>query len=358
MSRTSRGPIWVVAGLALLSSCGPAVDSTAPLGPPIVRLAASTSSAVTAIDISNGIAGGGGFAIAASGLIVGDRGGANRGWWQSPSPSFTPIDSGYVYGGNSFADVGDGARVLLSNNGAPPFTSVTLQLLSGVNPRAVVVRDINDSRVIVASLGTVYGLRWDSPTSTPTELLPGTPGYPIQQVIPYSISSTGLIAGRLVVTVRKNTTKSVPVIWTGSNTATELPLPAGAVDGLASNVNAAGVVSGFWNDGRVSAPIRWTPRTGGGYDIAVLNLDVGGTNLSTGIDECGRITGGSPQGAWVWDPTAGLTILSGIGGSGVPGWSYSINANGQLVGSSYDGTGRNAVYHATLWTGLPACTTP
>jgi hypothetical protein len=287
-------------------------------------------------------------------LIFG-RIGSIRGWWQSPSTAFTALDSGFVYGGNSFGDIGSGATVLLTTNGTAPFEVVPLPLPSGISANRVVARDLNDSRVVVASVGTPYGLRWETPTSVPTQLLPGNHGYTVQQVFPEGISNSGLIAGWVVLEVRKNATKYAAVVWNGSNTGTPLPAPPGSVSQIASNVNDAGTISGHWNDGRKWSPIRWTPNGVGGYNIATQSIDVGGSNGPTGIDACSRITGGSPQGAWVWDPTSGLTILPSVGGTGISGWSHSISQTGELVGSSYNGPGHGAVYHATLWTGLPPC---
>jgi hypothetical protein len=281
--------------------------------------------------------------------------GTVRGWWQSPSTAFSFIDSGFVYGGNSYGDVGSGATVLLTTNGSPPFTVVTLPLPVGISANRVVVRDLNDSRVIIGSVGQPYALRWESPLSPPSQLLPGNQNFPVQQVFPEGISNSGLIAGWVVLDVRKNVTIYAAVVWDGSNTATTLPSPAGSVSQIASNVNDAGTISGHWSDGRKWSPIRWTPNGVGGYSIATLPIDVGGTNVPTGIDACGRITGGSPQGAWVWDPTSGLAILPSVGGFGISGWSHSISQTGELVGSSYSGSGRKAVYHATLWKGLPPC---
>jgi hypothetical protein len=310
---------------------------------------------VTAIDISNGVTGGGSFAISQTGLIVG-RLGSTRGWWQSPSPAYTQIDSGHVSGGNSLGDVGSGASVLLTNNGAPPFTVVQLPLPAGVSANTVVAKDINDSRTVVASASQVpYALRWENPYVTPTPLYPGNQPYPVQSIFPEGINNNGVIAGWLVLKVRNNVTKYAPVVWNAGNTAVALPVPPEATQATAGNVNDAGVISGHFYTTRGTYPIRWTPNAGGGYDIATLNLDIGGLNGPNGIDSCGRISGGSPLGAWVWDPAVGVMMLPSISGFNRTGWSRSISNSGEVVGSSNSASGNSLVYHATLWRGLPAC---
>jgi hypothetical protein len=60
--------------------------------------------------------------------------------------------------------------------------------------------------------------------------------------------------------------------------------------------------------------VRWSPRADGGYDVLISSVDVGRAKVVTGIDGCGRIVGGSDQGAWVWDGTT-LVILPTLTGT-------------------------------------------
>jgi len=175
-------------------------------------------------------------------------------------------------------------------------------------------------------------------------------------VVARSINNTGTIVGSAYEGSIKNRGKSITVyeaiVWSGSSVEV-LPLPPGGTTQLASNVNDAGVISGITEG---SHPIRWTPRIGGGYDVAVSSLDVGGSNLDTGLDACGRVTGGSDSGAWVWDGISAPVILPGLAGSGFWGQVSDINEAGVAVGSSMIGTSKGSrVTKATMWTGLPSC---
>src|SRR5688500_11257477 len=106
---------------AVLAGCSASdrLAGTASSGDLSLTIAAAS---VTAIDISNGVTGGGGRTISSTGVILGKIG-STRGWWQSPSPSFTAIDDGWVQGGNRNADAGGGqGTAILSTNGEPPWT--------------------------------------------------------------------------------------------------------------------------------------------------------------------------------------------------------------------------------------------
>lgn len=345
--------------LSTLSFCGILAGCTTPdhiAGTQIQReptLVVASATAITTIDMSNGVTGGGGRTISSNGIILGKIG-TTRGWWQSPSPSFTAIDAGYVQGGNRSADAGGGqGTVLLSTNGGAPWTSQNLASPARIAAGATLAHDINDSRVLVGNtLGSsVYAIRWDNPSAIPVQLPLPALQYPAYQVVARSINNTGTIVGYVVETVSRNRSRYEALVWSSGGVAI-LPLPPGGTTQLASNVNDAGVISGITEG---SHPIKWTPRTGGGYDIAVSSIDVGGSNLDTGIDACGRISGGSDTGAWVWDgvsaPTILPALLAGYWASGA-----DISESGTVVGSSQVGTSKGSpVTHATIWTGLPAC---
>jgi len=354
--KNSRYPqlVAVLSLASVLAGCSASdrvAGSTTPADP---SLSVATAS-VTAIDISNGITGGGGRTISSTGIILG-RLGSTRGWWQSPSPLFTGIDNSYVQGGNRNADAGsDNATALLSTNGGAPWTSVTLAPPPGIGANATLPHDINDARVVVGNtLGSnVYAIRWDTPSAIPVRLPMPTLQYPADQVVARSINNHGVIVGSILETLPKKKSRFEAVVWAGDS-AFILPQPPGVTSQFASNINDAGVIAGTANG---SNPIRWTPRTGGGYDIVVSTLDMGDANIATGINSCGLVAGGSQIGAWVWDGVSAPVILPGLAGSGRWGQASDINDSGTVVGSSWVGTSRGTrVVKATMWIGLPACT--
>jgi hypothetical protein len=152
------------------------------------RAAVLAATSVTPIDISNGIDGGpGGRTISHDGVILGEVS-RLRSWWQSSASPPNILDSGFVNGGNRNADAAGGqAEVILSSNGGPPWTSVTLQSPPGTAAGNVLPSDINDSRVVVGrTVGTFnIPLRWPSPTSAPEQLSLAGIQYPV-----YNIPST------------------------------------------------------------------------------------------------------------------------------------------------------------------------
>lgn len=353
-SITGVRSIAVVSVSAILVACSASdrVAGVNSVSTPALSIFSATS--VTAIDVSNGVTGGGGRTISSTGIVLG-RNGSTRGWWQSPSPTFNALDNGYVEGGNRNADAGgDQGTAFLSTGGGAPWTSVALASPPGIAARATLAHDINDSRALVGNtLGSnVYAIRWDSPSAIPVRLPLPALQYPVYQGVARSISNNGTIVGYVLETLPRNKSRYEALVWVGGNVSI-LPLPPGGTSQLASNVNDAGVISGF-TDG--AHPIRWTPRVGGGYDIAVSSLNAGGSNLDTGIDACGRITGGSDSGAWVWDGVTAAVILPGLAGPGYWGAGADISESGTVVGSSMVGSSKGSrVIKSTIWTGLPAC---
>lgn len=345
-------------GLAIAVSFSAAACSTSDklVGVSAPRHTSLTLSAasVTVIDISNGVTGGGARTISRTGIVLGKTG-SIRGWWQSPSPNITVLDNGYVQGGNRSADAGgDQGTAILSTNGGAPWVNVTLLSPPGIAAGATLAHDINDSRILVGNtLGSsVYAIKWDNPSATPVKLPLPPLQYPVNQSVARSINNNGVIVGYVYEALPRNKTRYEAIVWSGG-TATVLPLPAGGTSQLASNINDAGVISGI-TDG--AYPIRWTPSFGGGYDIAIANIDVRPSNLDTGIDACGRITGGSGSGAWVWDGASAPVLLPGLAGSGHFGQAADISEDGTVVGSAFAGTSKGAtITRATIWTGLPAC---
>jgi hypothetical protein len=360
-----RAVVTVTFAIAVLSGCSNAGEPAAPRAA-VEPAATIATSGIMAIDISNGVnAGvtGGPRTISDSGVILGRQGsetGSLRGWWQSPSPAFTAIDNGYLQGGNRGADAGGGqATVFLSTNGGAPWSSIAVTAPPGVCATCTLVRDLNDSRVMVGNtLGSngIFAVEWSSPTAIPARLPTPTFQYPADQVIAASINNQGVIVGYAheIVSTRGNTQtiRYEALVWSGG-IAQILPLSPGATTQLASNVNDAGVISGIAG----SHPVRWTPRANGGYDVVASTVDVGSADLYTGIDACGRIVGGSDKGAWVWDGVSPAVFLPSITGAVVSARAMDINDAGTVVGTSAVGSSHgSAVFHATIWIGLGPCT--
>ena len=340
-----------VIALPLLAGC----ESTPTEVPLTVRATVSTAATVTPLDISGGIDGGpGGRTVSRDGVILGEVS-RLRSWWQSSASPPNILDSGFVNGGNRNADAAGGqAEVILSTNGGPPWVSLELQVPAGTAARNVYASDMNDSRVVVGRTGGTYNaaLRWPSPTSAPEKLPMPPVQYPVYLVHARAVNNPGVIVGYVLEILPKNKQRYEAIIWSG-NVASILPRPAGVTSQLASNINDAGVISGI-ADG--IHPIRWIPRAGGGYDIAVASIDVGATNLDTAIDACGRIGGGSDSGAWIWEG-ATVRLLPAIAGAGLWGVVRDLNESGTAVGASTQRFAKkNArIQHATAWTGLGPC---
>ena len=234
---------------------------------------------------------------------------------------------------------------------------MTLQLPAGGAALKTQIRDVNDARAAVGTSGSVdpYAYYWASPTAAPVRLsLPASP-YPVIGSTARSISGTGLIAGSASVQLSRKSTRSEAVLWSGG-VARLLPMAPAAVSQAASNVNDAGTVSGSMDDSRGGHyAVRWTPDGAGGYAVSVLT-SVAGAFPETGIDACGRISGGSPQGAFLWTGATAV-ILPGLGAAGLQGFAYDISESGEAIGYSMLGTSRGSpVSHPALWTGLGTCT--
>jgi hypothetical protein len=347
--------------VAVVAGCRDAGRSTAPFRG-VEPAAVMDAQGITAIDISNGVDASvsGPRTISASGVILGRQGSQStslRGWWQAPATAFSPIDDGSVQGGNRNADAGGGqGTAILSTNGGPPWASVTVASPAGVCATCTLVRDMNDSRVMVGNtLGSsVFALEWSSPTSIPVRLATPATSFPPSQVIAQSINNNGVVVGYVLETVPakgKNTTSRYEaIVWVGG-VPQILPSAPGATTQVASNINDSGIISGFAG----TALARWTPRADGGYDVAVSTAVLANVPPYTGIDACGRIVGGSDSGAWMWDGTTVLMLPTLTGTAGTAR-ALDINDAGTIIGASAAGSSHgNTVFHATIWTGLAPC---
>jgi len=350
-----------IAAVALLSACRDASQPTRPVG--LQKPAALINAlGITATDISNGVdaSSEGPRTISATGVILGRQGAqatSLRGWWQAPAAAFTVIDNGHVQGGNRNADAGgDQASAILSTNGGSPWSSIAVAAPAGVCGTCTLVRDINDSRVMVGNtLGSsIFAIEWSSPTATPVQLQSPTTNFPASQVVAHAINNNGVVVGHVLESIpgkgKTQTTRYEAIVWTGGIPQI-LPLAPGATSQIASNINDNGVISGIAGN----HPVRWSPRADGGYDVLISSVDLGSANLVTGIDGCGRVVGGSDQGAWVWDGTT-LVMLPTLTGTAGIARALDINDAGTIVGASAFGSSHGStVFHATIWTGVGSC---
>jgi hypothetical protein len=339
---------------SLLLACSPGDNVSAPASQGRTSLSIS-SPTITAVDLSNGVNGGEARTISSNGIILGEIGGS-RGWWQSPSTSFTKVDDGNVQDGNRNADAGGGqGTAFLSTNGGAPWVSVALNSPAGVSAGMTIAHDLNASRVLVGNtLGSdVYAIEWPDPSAVPQRLPLPPLQYPASQSVARSINGNGTVVGYVLETLPHNGSRYEPLVWTADGVVSILPIPSGSTTALASNVNDNGIISGIVDGVH---PIRWVPNAAGGYDVAVAAISVGRYNLDTGIDACGRITGGSDAGAWVWDGVSAPVILPSVAGPKYGAEGLDISESGTVVGISIVGQQKGRVLQrATMWTGLPAC---
>ena len=340
----------VVGSILVVSGCES--NPSAP-DPGVSARAQITPGSVTVSDVSGGIDGGVGVrTVSATGIGLG-KVGSYRSWWSSGGVTPNILDGGYVNGGNRNADAAGGVgNVLLSTNGSAPWTDVALALPPGSTAGQTVPEDINDLRQIVGFAVNGSAYFWSSPSSAPEQLAPPSSSQ-YARVVARAINNNGTIVGYGLANLPKNKQRYEAIIWT-NGIAALLPFPAGVKSQLASNINDAGVISGI-ADG--VHPIRWTPRTDGGYEVAVASVDVGIANLETAIDNCGRIGGGSDLGAWVWDGASAPAYLPAIAGAGQWGVVRDINESGIAVGTStYSNTRKTGrIQRATVWAGLGSC---
>lgn len=139
----------------------------------------------------------------------------------------------------------------------------------------------------------------------------------------------------------------LPAVWSTSGSGagfsasdpTLLPVPAGA-GGMATAVNSAGFVGGWYGAGGGARPAVWSRNAGGVWELTSLALpngdtfaqvlDVNASGVAVGIS--GRFSGCNRGVVWA---TPGLTpeVLPDPAG-GTCTWAWAINDAGQITGSA------------------------
>lgn len=323
--------------LLLLTVNACVADAPLPLAPPnasLVNDALATSSTWTVRDIgldpeySSTV----GWAISNRGQIAGFFGMANR-----PTRAFTqhlggsrvllralPNDSGtFAHAINSAGiAVGESLRGYFSL-GRPVAWFDRGQPFVIPGPDSGFAEDISDGGWIVGTAAfptsIQQGFRWRSDRGL--ELLPGDGFYPFSRA--HAVNDDGLVAGDA----------AGPALWTPAGSLLRLPLPPGAVNGIAVDVNNAGEVGGFLTlaDFTLQA-FKWTRAQG----MTVLPQPPGMTNsIVIGIDKRGRVYGmAAPAGGFnrpfVWEYGVPIALPK-------PGFNtalYGVNACGIGVGAN------------------------
>jgi probable HAF family extracellular repeat protein len=138
----------------------------------------------------------------------------------------------------------------------------------------------------------------------------------------------------------------------GTQTLTDLGLPAGGAQAGANGINDLGTVAGYTQIPNVCArPVTWDLSTG---SSAIVPLPAGATcGTAYGIGPTGIVVGGfsTPQGehAFAWDPAGGTPLDLGTLG-GAQSRAYGVNRQGHIVGW---GTLSDGTRHAFVWDPAP-----
>ena len=139
-----------------------------------------------------------------------------------------------------------------------------------------------------------------------------------------------------------------PYRWSGGNTPTELPLPAGAGQGFVTGINAHGDVAGYVTISGTAHAVVWRSGATAAQPLGTL----GGTRgYAHAIGDNGFVAGCANDDQnrmrpFVWTPVSGMVALDSQWGC-----AYGLNAAGQIVG--YVGADGRATGQPMLWT-LPA----
>ena len=140
---------------------------------------------------------------------------------------------------------------------------------------------------------------------------------------------------------------AAPLAAAADYTAQALPIPANAFSGQSSAINAGGVSAGWYQTLRKWVAVRWDAQG----NMAPLGTLPGlPSSLANGINDAGMIVGFAFTNdrlharAFAWDASTGMRALEDLGGDA--SLAQAINAQGTIVGWSYDASG---VLHAVSW---------
>jgi uncharacterized membrane protein len=204
-----------------------------------------------------------------------------------------------------------------------------------------------------AYTGEQHAYLWADPgLAPPVELSPAA-GY----FGAHGINNAGFVVGA-------SAPRGRPILWrkdVGGYTQVELPMPAGATEGRAYDINDDGQIVGVVNATRAVAVI-WE-ESAGAYEPRVLALPPGGLyGWAFAINNSGDVVGrvvfteaGAPVGRavlWQKGPSGepAPAILDALPGTTASA-AYGVNDRGQIVGSAsiLDTATSTVLGHAVLW---------
>ena len=164
------------------------------------------------------------------------------------------------------------------------------------------------------------------------------PSYQLQYLgvgSPTAINDSGTVVG-----IRVTGSYYVPLVSAGGSTWTVLPVPAGALSTLPTDINDQGVIVGVSYDAQmIPRAVRWT-NTGSGYAVTILPRLPGDTaSYATAINNLGQIVGARSAlgyvptgGGWIYsDATGPVSLLDRYGWYAVPG---DISDTGLVLGGA------------------------
>jgi uncharacterized membrane protein len=233
-------------------------------------------------------------------------------------------NAGLIVGGSQNASLGRWQAVYWNREGR-------INQISGVI--SAQLEDVSESGWIVGT--THVGFRW-RPGGQPL-LLYGDASYPFSRAL--GVNNAGWVAGE----------SFGPALWSPTGVFQRLPMPTGAINGIANDVNDAGeAVGSYLMSDYTSRAFHWSKRRG----VSLLRLPAGMTITSAiSIDKRGRIYGyasagsGSPSSPYVWiDGAPSLLPIPAIP------FQYAIldvNTCGTAVGYGFDYNGGHEVLWAT-----------
>lgn len=236
------------------------------------------------------------------------------------------------------------ASVTMGN--AEDFILIDLGTLGGSTSYAL---DVNSSRqvtgnsLVTSDPGSTGSLLraylWTSGTMTNLGSVPPLPPSTSTNRFArgYAVNDAGVVVGEL------NNDSSRAFVYSGGVMSGLTRLAGDNDNGVAHDLNNAGVIVGISSNGTASRPTKWT-HSGNGYVPSDLGT-IAGTPASTGrawaINENGVVVGLSLNGsgtsqATLWNAGA-ITNLTSLGDGTRFSQAYALNKNLQVVGASSTG---------------------
>jgi len=152
---------------------------------------------------------------------------------------------------------------------------------------------------------------------------------------PSAMNDAGVVVG-----VRTVDSNYVPLVSVAGAPWSVLPVPAGAVSTLPTDVNDLDVIVGVSYDAqRAAKAVRWTPQSGGGWAVDFLPRLVGdASSYATAVNNLGQVVGARSSlgyvptgGGWLLDGAAVVDLATRYGWYAVPS---DLNDFGQVLGGA------------------------